>query len=257
MSSRSSKRDSSSHSSSGDFPAHVTVKQEEFVEEEAKNAYYRVLVGSPPSLPDIPVPRRPLRQPGAPFTPSLVSCKYLTVLRDFYQVPEGVKFRIPVGNESARNPPEGFFTCYKAFLIYFRMWFPIPDTIVRALHHFELSISQLSVPALESWLGVLISSYELRIDLSPGDFEGLWSTRSTGSDGYYSMLPKKDMAIIQGTTLNLKSWQERFFYVRIDGESVEESCLHLFPHAWNFNRGNMTKIRRLFRYSGSAGFFFF
>ncbi|KAL0713384.1 hypothetical protein Bca4012_020362 [Brassica carinata] len=195
MSSRSSKRDSSSHSSSGDSPAHVTVKQEEFVEEEAKYAYYRALVGSPPSLPDIPIPRRPLRQPGAPFTPSSVSRRYLKVLRD-----------------------------------------------------------QLSVPALESWLGVLISSYELGIDLSPGDFEGLWSTRPTGSDGYYSMLSKKDMAIIQGMTSNPKSWQERFFFVRIDGESVEESYLHLFPHEWNFNRGNVMKTRCLFCYSGSASF---
>ncbi|KAL0795406.1 hypothetical protein Bca101_066783 [Brassica carinata] len=240
MSSRSSKRNSSSHSSSGDSPAHVTVtvKQEELVEEEKKNAYYRALVGSPPTPPEIPVPRRPLRQPGARFAPSPVSRKYLKVLRDFYQVPEGVKFRIPVGNESARNPPQGFFTCYEAFFTYCRMWFPIPGAIVLALHRFKLSISQLSAPALESWLGVLIASYELGIDLGPDDFEGLWGTRPTGSDGYYSMLPKKDMAVIQGTTSNPKSWQERFFFVQIDGESVEESCLHLFPRAWNFNQGN-------------------
>ncbi|KAL0723055.1 hypothetical protein Bca4012_037654 [Brassica carinata] len=115
MSSKSSNRNSSFQSSSDDSPAHVTVKQEELVEEETKNAYYRALVGSPPTLPEIPVPKRPLRQPGAPFTPSLVSRKYLKVIRDFYQVPEGVKFRIPVGNESARNPPQGFFTCYEAF----------------------------------------------------------------------------------------------------------------------------------------------
>ncbi|KAL0734236.1 hypothetical protein Bca4012_010446 [Brassica carinata] len=197
MSSRSSKRTSSSHSSSDDSPAHVMLnpKQEELVDEEAKNAYYRALVGSTRPLPDVPVPKRPLRLPGAPFTPSLVSRKYLRILRD-----------------------------------------------------------QLTVPALESWLGVLIASYELGIDLSPADFEGLWSTRPTGSDGYYTMVPKKDMTIIQGTTSNPKSWQERFFYVRIDGDSVEESCLHLFPHAWNFNRGNMTKTCCLFHHSGSASF---
>ncbi|KAL0864811.1 hypothetical protein Bca101_043929 [Brassica carinata] len=160
-------------SSSDDSPAHVTVKQEELVEEETKNAYYRALVGSPPTLPEIPVPRSPLRRPCALFAPSSVSRKYL----------------------------------------------------------------KLSVPALESWLGVLIASCELGIDLGPDDFEGLWGTRPTGSDGYYSMLPKKDMAVIQGTTSNPKSWQERFFFVQIDGESVEESCLHLFPQAWNFNRG--------------------
>ncbi|KAF3594294.1 hypothetical protein DY000_02023812 [Brassica cretica] len=149
MSSRkgSSKRNSSSHSSSGDSSANeVIAPKEEFeVEEEAKDAYYKALCGSPPPSQDIPIPKRPVRSPNAPLTPSMVSPDYLTTLRDFYQIPSGVVFRIPSGNESAKNPPEGFFTCYEAFLVYFRMWFPIPGTIVRALHHFGLSISQLSV----------------------------------------------------------------------------------------------------------------
>uniref|UniRef100_A0A0D3BGZ5 Uncharacterized protein n=1 Tax=Brassica oleracea var. oleracea TaxID=109376 RepID=A0A0D3BGZ5_BRAOL len=55
----------------------------------------------------------------------MVSPDYLTTLRDFYQIPSGVVFRIPSGNESAKNPPEGFFTCYEAFLVYCRMWFSI------------------------------------------------------------------------------------------------------------------------------------
>ncbi|KAF2570992.1 hypothetical protein F2Q70_00003733 [Brassica cretica] len=168
----------------------------------------------------------------------MVSPDYLTTLRDFYQIPSGVVFRIPSGNESAKNPPEGFFTCYEAFLVYCRMWFPIPGTIVRALHHFGLSISQLSVPALQHWLGVLISSYELGMDLNPGDFEGFWFTRGTGIDGSYRMAPKKGMAIIQGHTSHPKTWFERFFFVRIDGESVEESYLHLFRREWNFTRVN-------------------
>ncbi|KAG2314806.1 hypothetical protein Bca52824_017928 [Brassica carinata] len=64
---------------------------------------YRALVGLARPPPDVPVPKRPLRQPGAPFTLSLVSRKYLRILRDFYQIPDGVKFRIPVGNEAAAS----------------------------------------------------------------------------------------------------------------------------------------------------------
>ncbi|KAF2591148.1 hypothetical protein F2Q70_00038164 [Brassica cretica] len=203
---------SSSHSSSGDsFANEVIVPKEEFeVEEEAKDAYYKTLCGSPPPSQDIPIPKRPVRSPNAPLTPSIVSPDYLTTLRDFYLIPSGVVFRIPSGNESAKNPPEGFFTCYEAFLVYCRMWFPIHGTIVRALHHFGLSISQLSVPALQHWLGVLILSYELGMDLNPGDFVGFWSTRGTGIDGSYCMAPKKDMAIIQGHTSHPKTWFERF-----------------------------------------------
>ncbi|KAF3508267.1 hypothetical protein F2Q69_00007295 [Brassica cretica] len=168
----------------------------------------------------------------------MVSSDYLTTLRDFYQIPSGVVFRILNGNESAKNPPEGFFTYYEAFLVYCRMWFPIPGTIVRALRHFGLSISQLSVPALQNWLGVLILSYEPGMDLNPGDFEGFWFTRGTGIDGSYRMAPKKGMAIIQGHTSHPKTWFECFFFVRIDGESVEESYLHLFRREWNFTRVN-------------------
>ncbi|KAF2533400.1 hypothetical protein F2Q70_00030517 [Brassica cretica] len=178
MSSRkgSSKRNSSSHSSSGDSSSNeVIAPKEEFeVEKEAKDACYKALCGSPPPSQDIPIPKRPVRSPNAPLTPSMVSPDYLTTLRNFYQIPSGVVFWIPSGNESAKNPPEGFFTYYEAFLVYCRMSFPIPGTIIRALHHFGLSISQLSVPALQHWLGVLFSSYELGMDLkaTSRDFDG-------------------------------------------------------------------------------------
>ncbi|KAF2577376.1 hypothetical protein F2Q68_00006566 [Brassica cretica] len=220
MSSRkgSSKRNSSSHSSSGDSSANEVIAPKEEFEVE------------------------PVRSPNAPLTPSMVSLDYLTTLRDFYQIPGGVVFRIPSGNESAKNPLECFFTCYEAFLVYFRMWFPIPGTIVRALHHFGLSISHLSFSALQHWLGVLILSYELGMDLNPGDFEGFWFTRGTGIDGSYRMAPKKGMAIIQGYTSHPKAWFERFFFVRIDGECVEESYLHLFRREWNFTRGSFRRL---------------
>ncbi|KAF2616169.1 hypothetical protein F2Q70_00011885 [Brassica cretica] len=84
------------------------------------------------------------------------------------------------------------------------MWFPIPEAIVCALDHFELSISQLNVAALQNFLGVLILSYKLRMDLSPDDFEGLWSTRKTSIDYSYHMDPKRHMSIIQRHTSNAK-----------------------------------------------------
>ncbi|KAH0868205.1 LOW QUALITY PROTEIN: hypothetical protein HID58_075227 [Brassica napus] len=65
MSSRkgSSKWNSSLHSSSGDSSANeVIAPKEEFeVEEEAKDAYYKALCGSPPPSQDILIPKRPVR----------------------------------------------------------------------------------------------------------------------------------------------------------------------------------------------------
>ncbi|KAF2539869.1 hypothetical protein F2Q70_00003934 [Brassica cretica] len=106
------KMNSSSHSSSGDSSANeVIAPTKEFeVEEEAKDAYYKALCGSPPPSQDIPIPKRPVRSPNAPFTPSMASPDYLTTLRDFYQIPSGVVFRIPSGNESATNPRVGIIS---------------------------------------------------------------------------------------------------------------------------------------------------
>ncbi|KAF3555766.1 hypothetical protein F2Q69_00013649 [Brassica cretica] len=79
--------------------------------------------------------------------------------------------------------------------------------------------------------------YELGMDLSPDNFEGLWSTRKTSIDYSYRMAPKRHMSIIHGHTSNAKEWFERFFYVRIDGASVEENYLPLFHGKWNFHHG--------------------
>uniref|UniRef100_A0A0D2ZRU5 Uncharacterized protein n=1 Tax=Brassica oleracea var. oleracea TaxID=109376 RepID=A0A0D2ZRU5_BRAOL len=159
--------------------------------------------------------------------------------RPWARVPSGVVFRVLVHGESAEDPPEEFLTCYEAFLTRCRMWFPIPEVIVRALDRFELSVTQLNVAALQTFLGMLILSYEIGMDLSPDDFEGLWSTRKTSIDYSYRMAPKRHMSIIQGHTSNAKGWFERFFYVRIDGASIEENCLPLFRGKWNFHRGTM------------------
>uniref|UniRef100_A0A0D3D273 Uncharacterized protein n=1 Tax=Brassica oleracea var. oleracea TaxID=109376 RepID=A0A0D3D273_BRAOL len=94
-----------------------------------------------------------------------------------------------------------------------------------------------SQEAREHWRGVLILSYELGMDFNPGDFERFWFTRGTGIDGSYRMAPKKGMAIIQAHTSHPKAWFEHFFFVRIDGEFVEESYLHLFRREWNFTHG--------------------
>ncbi|KAL0702252.1 hypothetical protein Bca4012_058374 [Brassica carinata] len=178
----SSKRHSSSHSSSDDSSTNeVIAPKEEFgVDEDAKDAYYKALCSSLSSPQDIPIPRRPVRSPNAPLTPSMVSPCYLATLRKFYQVPSEVVFRIPI----------------------------------------------------------LIASYELGMDLNPGDFEGLWATRTTGIEGSFRMAPKKNMAVIQGHTSHPKALFERFFFVRIDGESVEESYFHLFRREWNYKRAN-------------------
>ncbi|KAF2594710.1 hypothetical protein F2Q70_00043354 [Brassica cretica] len=171
---RSSKKKTSPQSSSGNpcTNEEIVPKEEFEVEQEEKEAYWDALCGSITPPPEVFYPTRPATQLD-PTLSSRTSPAYLKTLREFYRVSSGVVFRVLVHGESAEDPPEGFFTCYKAFLTRCRMWFPIPEAIVRALDRFELSISQLNVAALQNFLGVLILSYELVMDLSPDDFEGL------------------------------------------------------------------------------------
>ncbi|KAG2328455.1 hypothetical protein Bca52824_011183 [Brassica carinata] len=129
----SSKRHSSSHSSSDDSSANEL-----------------------PPLQDIPVPKRLVRSPNAPLTPSIVSPGYLATHRNFYQVPSGVVFGS--SGSGAREPSGRFLHFSEAFLSYCRMWFPIP-TIVRSFTLWA-SIQPAKRLALQQ-LGVLISSSKL------------------------------------------------------------------------------------------------
>ncbi|KAF2533059.1 hypothetical protein F2Q70_00029985 [Brassica cretica] len=237
---RSSKKKTSPQSSSGNpcTNEEIVPKEEFEVEEEVKEAYWDALCGLITPPPEVFYPTRPATQLDLTL-PNRTSHAYLKTLREFYRVPIGVVFLVSVHGESAEDPPKGFFTCYESFLTRCHMWFPILEAIVRALDHFELSISQLNVAALENFLGVLILSYELGMYLSPDDFEGLWSTRKTSIDYSYRMAPKRHMSIIQGHTPHAKGWFERHFYVRNDGASVEGNCLPLFHGKWNFHRGTM------------------
>uniref|UniRef100_A0A0D2ZRP5 Uncharacterized protein n=1 Tax=Brassica oleracea var. oleracea TaxID=109376 RepID=A0A0D2ZRP5_BRAOL len=236
---RSSKKKTSPQSSSGNpcTNEEIVPKEEFEVEHEEKEAYWDALCGSITPPPEVFYPTRPATQLDHTL-PSRTSPAYLKTLREFYRVPSGIVFRVPVHGESAENPPKGFFTCDETFLTGCRMWFPILEAIVRALDRFELSISQLNVAALQNFLGLLILSYELGMDLSPDDLEGLWSTRKASIDYSYRMAPKGHMSIIQGHTSNAKGWFEHFFYVRIDDASIEENCLPLFRGKWNFHRAN-------------------
>ncbi|KAJ4876039.1 hypothetical protein Rs2_41057 [Raphanus sativus] len=137
-----------------------------------RDAYWRASSDriKPPGEEKFPICRA--RKTGT-HLPSKTTDLFLETLRKFAGVSDAVEFRIPRVGESADHPPEGYFTCYEAVLWRCRIWFLIPEIIVRVLDRFQVSFNQLSHTSFEILIGLVILSYERGLSLTTDHFEAL------------------------------------------------------------------------------------
>ena len=167
----------------------------------------------------------------------------LAAIRRFCRVPESVEFRLPEAGEVARDPPEGYFTCYEAYFLQCYLWFPIPKLIVHLLNRFNLSISQVNPCGLKHLVGILVLSYEPGITLDADHLEA-WVEPRLSSSLIVQLTPRPSMAIILRFASKYHYWKEQFFFVRVSDATVEAGAIPVFRTIWG-QRGILDSQRFL------------
>ena len=143
----------------------------------------------------------------------------------------------------SKFPPDGYLTCFEAYLMQCYLCFPLPEAVVRLFGRFGLLICQVNPCNLQHLVRILVLSYERGMTLDIDHLEGLLIPQ-VNSD-IVQLGPRNNMAIITGFASNFHSWKKYFFFLCVNNASVEGSCIPIFRTRWG-RRGIPDRIHASF-----------
>ncbi|XP_024010484.1 uncharacterized protein At3g60930, chloroplastic-like [Eutrema salsugineum] len=176
-------------------------------------------------------PRVKRQKPDPPGS-TLCSLESLEALRHRFGISEAVEFVVPEKSNRADKPPENHFTLYKAFFELYFLWFPIPGVILEYLLKHGISIGKIMPRGLQHMIGILVRSFECRVDVELNHLLNLLEIRKAPKGNKFYISNKAKRRIIGGFPSKDQFWTERFFYVLVNEASVGENYVQRTKTAW-------------------------
>ena len=79
--------------------------------------------------------------------PSKMTARKMNQLREFYQIPDYVEFRLPRPSHQPTRPPPGYVAVYRDYFLK-RLQFPLHSFLREALLNLDVSFLQLNLNAV-------------------------------------------------------------------------------------------------------------
>ncbi|GMN32476.1 hypothetical protein TIFTF001_041738 [Ficus carica] len=151
---------------------------------------------------------------------SVLTEQDLSDIRGRYGFPNEVQIRLPFKGERADTVSEGWICMYT---IYFEcgLRLPLPPLLIRAMNHYNLAIPQLMPNGMRVFLGLIVLSEEVSIELTVDDVLAIYYPQENARDhGRYSMYPRRKKQVVGEMKNADRYWQDHYFFMHVNKKSM-------------------------------------
>ncbi|GMN19697.1 hypothetical protein TIFTF001_042911 [Ficus carica] len=98
------------------------------------------------------------------------------------------------------------------------------------MHHYQLAIPQLMPNGMRVFLGLIVLSEEVGIELSVDDVLAIYYPQENSKDhGRYSMYPRRKKQVVGEMKNADRYWQDRYFFMHVNTKSMGDLANAFYP----------------------------